>query len=367
MKDLSSETGSHNLSDRKKMILRSVIESHINNGEPVGSKYLVSSANIPYSSATIRAEMAELEEMGYLEQPHTSSGRVPTQQGYRFYVDSLMESYKLTGAEIVELNNMLKSKIGELDSILASASKLVASLTNYTSVALKSGTRADSIKNFSYMLLDKKEFLLVMKLENGKVISRQVRTDVELNDRILFKLEQQLNSKLIGLTSKEITLPIMMDIETEMGVEASIVSPTFRAIYETMGSGDDTDIKYEGVTKLFDYPEFADVSKIKNVMDMLDDKKKLIELMSDSKNDEGVNITIGSEEGTLVDNSALIYRPIKVSGQTLGVIGVFGPARMDYSKVVSTVEYLSEKITSMLSDALPPPSDDRDNDEGKEK
>ena len=366
MKDLTPEVSEHKLTDRKKMILRSVIESHINNGEPVGSKYLVSSANIPYSSATIRAEMAELEEMGYLEQPHTSSGRVPTQQGYRFYVDSLMESYKLTGTEIIELNNMLKSKIGELDSILASASKLVASMTNYTSVAIKSGNRADTIKNFSYMLLDEREFLLVMKMENGKVISRQIRTDVELSDRILFKLEQQLNSKLCGLTSKDITLPIMMDIENEMGVEASLVSPTFRAIYETMGGGEDTDIKYEGITKLFDYPEFSDVDKIKNVMDMLDDKKGLIELMSDSKN-EGVNITIGNEESRLVDNSALIYRPIKVSGQTLGVIGVFGPARMDYSKVVSTVEYLSEKITSMRSDALPPPSDDRGKEEGKDE
>ncbi len=366
MKDLTPEVSNHKLSDRKKMILRSVIESHINNGEPVGSKYLVSSANIPYSSATIRAEMAELEEMGYLEQPHTSSGRIPTQQGYRFYVDSLMESYKLTGTEIIELNNMLKSKIGELDSILASASKLVASLTNYTSVALKAGNKSDSVKNFSYMLLDSHEFLLVMKMEDGKVVTKQIKTDVELNDRILFKLEQQLNSKLVNLTSKEITLPIMMDVENAMGVESSIVSPAFRAIYETLGNDTESDLKYEGVTKLLDYPEFADVSKIKNVMDMLDDKKGLIELMSDSKN-EGVNITLGNEEGTLVDNSALIYRPIKVSGQTLGVIGVFGPARMDYSKVVSTVEYLSEKITSMLSDALPAPSEDGGENEGKEK
>ena len=253
MKDLTPEVSNHKLSDRKKMILRSVIESHINNGEPVGSKYLVSSANIPYSSATIRAEMAELEEMGYLEQPHTSSGRIPTQQGYRFYVDSLMESYKLTGTEIIELNNMLKSKIGELDSILASASKLVASLTNYTSVALKAGNKSDSVKNFSYMLLDSHEFLLVMKMEDGKVVTKQIKTDVELNDRILFKLEQQLNSKLVNLTSKEITLPIMMDVENAMGVESSIVSPAFRAIYETLGNDTESDLKYEGVTKLLDY------------------------------------------------------------------------------------------------------------------
>ena len=119
------------LSERKKRILRSIIDAHIAMGEPIGSKYLVTSAEIPFSSATIRNEMAELEEMGYLEQPHTSAGRVPTQLGYRFYVDSLMESYKLTAAEIVALNNMLKSKIGELDSIIQNASKLVAVRISY--------------------------------------------------------------------------------------------------------------------------------------------------------------------------------------------------------------------------------------------
>ncbi len=152
------------LSQRKKLILRSVIESHITTGEPIGSKYLMTKSDIPYSSATIRNEMAELEDMGYLEQPHTSAGRVPTSLGYRFYVDALMESYKLTATEIVSLNNIIKNKMGELDSILKSASKLIASMTNYTTVAVKAPhTDALTVSQFSYMLLEPTAFLLVIR------------------------------------------------------------------------------------------------------------------------------------------------------------------------------------------------------------
>ena len=192
------------LSERKKRILRSIIDAHIAMGEPIGSKYLVTSAEIPFSSATIRNEMAELEEMGYLEQPHTSAGRVPTQLGYRFYVDSLMESYKLTAAEIVALNNMLKSKIGELDSIIQNASKLVANLTNYTSVAIKASER-ETVRSFSYMILDEHNFLMVMKTSGDNVKTKQVHADILLDENNVSRLFSLLNTYCVNETPDDIT------------------------------------------------------------------------------------------------------------------------------------------------------------------
>ena len=176
------------LSQRKKLILRSVIESHIATGEPIGSKSLVSKSDIPYSSATIRNEMAELENMGYLIQPHTSAGRVPTSLGYRFYVDALMESYKLTATEIISLNNIIKNKMGELDSILRSASKLIASMTNYTTVAVQSPYGAPTIEQYSYMLLDERAFLLVMRMSDESISTKHIRSEISLDDDTLRRL-----------------------------------------------------------------------------------------------------------------------------------------------------------------------------------
>ena len=164
------------LSERKKLILRSVIESHIATGEPIGSKALMTKSDIPYSSATIRNEMADLENLGYLVQPHTSAGRVPTRLGYRFYVDALMESYQLTATEIISLNNIIRNKMGELDSILKSASKLIASMTNYTTVAVQSAYGAPMVEQYSYMLLGENAFLLVMRMSDESITRSEEHT-----------------------------------------------------------------------------------------------------------------------------------------------------------------------------------------------
>ena len=180
------------LSERKKQILRAVVEAHIATGEPVGSKYLTDNAGIQFSSATVRSEMADLEDMGYLEQPHTSSGRVPTKLGYHFYIDSLMNGYKLSAMETIELNNILKGKIGELDSLMTGVSKLVSSLTNYTAVALKAENKEQTVDRFSYMILDAHSFLVVMRMADSSVVTKQIQTHVLVDDRMMKRLTQLL-------------------------------------------------------------------------------------------------------------------------------------------------------------------------------
>ena len=331
------------LSARKKLILRTVIESHIATGEPIGSKALVSQADIPYSSATIRNEMAELENMGYLIQPHTSAGRVPTSLGYRFYVDALMENYKLTATEIISLNNIIKNKMGELDSILKSASKLIASMTNYTTVAVQSPYASTTIEQYSYMLLDEKAFLLVMRMSDESVSTKHIRTDISLDDNILQRLTRILNASFVGITTDGITLPMMMQAETEMGAAGALINPVVKAIYDTIGKNEEADINFEGLNKLLEYPEFSNVEQMRRVIRMFERKDDLMRLI-EGADDDKVNIFIGNN-GDLVDNSAFVFRTIKVGGRAVGAIGVFGPSRMDYSKVISTVEYLSRSLS----------------------
>ena len=331
------------LSQRKKLILRSVIESHIATGEPIGSKSLVSKSDIPCSPATIRNEMAELENMGYLVQPHTSAGRVPTSLGYRFYVDALMENYKLTATEIVSLNNIIKNKMGELDSILKSASKLIASMTNYTTVAVQSPYGAPTIEQYSYMLLDERAFLLVMRMSDDSVSTKHIRADVTLDDDILRKLTAILNSSFVGITSDGITLPMMMQAETEMGAAGALIAPVVKAIYETIGKNEEADINFEGLNKLLEYPEFSNVEQMRRVIRMFEKKDDIMKIIEGADSDK-VNIFIG-RDGELVDNSAFVFKTIKVGGKAVGAIGVFGPSRMDYSKVISTVEYLSNSLS----------------------
>lgn len=359
------------LSERKKQILRAVVEAHIGNGEPVGSKYLMTVAGIPFSSATIRSEMAELEELGYLEQPHTSSGRIPTKLGYHFYVDSLMDSYKLSARETIELNNILKSKIGELDSLISNVSKLVSSITNYTAVALRSGSRGDTVDRFSYMLLDQHGFLIVMRMSDSRVVTKQIKTQVSVDERMLSRLSVLLNRHLAGVSAEEISFSVMMDIEREMGVGSAIVSPSVKAVYEAIGGDEDNDLRFEGVNRLLEYPEFSDIGKVRSMLEMIENREGLIRLISDADSDK-VNIYIGGDEKDgLIDDSALIFKTLTVGGKVVGAIGVLGPSRMDYSKVISTVEYLSRHISVLFGGALPPGRDSNektDNDDsGKDE
>ena len=348
------QNGDKKLSERKKQILRAVVEAHIATGEPVGSKYLTDNAGINFSSATVRSEMADLEEMGYLEQPHTSSGRVPTKLGYHFYIDSLMNGYKLSAMETMELSNTLKGKIGELDSLMTSVSKLVSSLTNYTAVALKAENRERTVDRFSYMILDAHSFLIVMRMSDSGVVTKQIQTHVLVDDRLLKRLTQLLTKYLARTPAREISFSVVMTIEHEIGVGGAIVAPSVKAVYEAIGGSADADLRFEGVNRLLEYPEFSDIEKIRGMLEMMENKQEMIKILSEADSDK-VNVYIGGgEQEGLVDNSALIFKKLTVGGKVVGAIGVIGPSRMDYSKVISTMEYLSRQISVLFGGALPP-------------
>ncbi len=338
------------LNERKKMILKAIIEAHVKEGEPVGSKYLTQNKQIALSSATIRNEMAELESLGYLEQPHTSAGRVPSETGYRFYVDSLMQKYRMTQNELVRMNALAKSRLAEIDKLLESATRLAAGLTNYTSIAIKPRQSTAVIERFKTVLIDPKRFMLVMIDGTGGIRTKQITSDSELDEELLGKLETALNVRIAGKSLDEITVSLVMDIERGFGEVDGLVSTVIKAVCESLGESDGGDIKMSGVNHLLEYPEFSDAREFKELLGVLEEKRDLLKLVTDTDESDGAQVLIGSENSLEeMKNSAIVFKKIKSGGKVIGAIGIIGPRRMDYSKVISTVEYIADNISGMFN------------------
>ncbi len=338
----------HGLSERKKQILKAIVDAHIEGGGPVGSKYILQNRQLNCSSATIRNEMAELEELGYLEQPHASAGRVPSELGYRFYVDSLIERYAMTTGEIAQINNLLKAKMGELDQILLAASNLASNLTNYTGIAIKPRARSVSISKFETIYLEPDHFILVAVTSTGAVKSKHVRTDSLVTPSVVSGLATALNDHLVGLTADEITLPIIMKAEAQMGGDASSVGAVIKVVYGLLSEMDEGEMRVSGIDRLLQYPEYSDVGQLQQLLGTLEKKEDILNLVSRTESDD-INVLIGSEsEVKVMNNSALVFKPIVQDGKTIGAIGILGPRRMDYAKVLATLEGLSGNIADII-------------------
>lgn len=337
------------LTDRKKIILKAVVEAHIETGEPVGSKLLTTDKQIPLSSATIRNEMAELEEMGYLEQPHTSAGRVPSEKGYRFYVDSLMEGYQLNAAELKVLNGLLTARMTALDKIVERASGVMSALTNYTGVAIRQKPKKIGVIMFKTVLLGEYDFLLVMITAGKTVSTREIRTQMPIDDDLLGSLESVLNKYICGIDINDVTLPTIMRMESAAGRAAPLVSPVIKCIYEFVSEIND-EVDFDGVNRLLQYPEYSDMSILRGMLGLLERKEDIIRIVAEGSRDS-TNIYIGSENRVdVMRSSTIVFKTIKVNDRPVGAIGVIGPLRMDYPKVVSTIEYLTSKITDMAGE-----------------
>ena len=337
-----------NLSKRKQQILRAIVDAHISHGEPVGSKYLSQSVGISASSATIRNEMAELEEMGYLIQPHTSAGRVPSVLGYRYYVDALVRQYAETKSEIDEINERLRYKLTEMDQILSEASHLASSFTDYTGIAFKTGTGKARIHRFDAVYISNKSFHLVMTFSGNSVKSKTIMLGFTITRDDVQRFVETANIYLANLTSDEITMPTIMKLEAIMGASAALVHPAIKAIYEAMNELDTADIKVEGVNKLLKFPEYSDVSKLRDLLGVLEEKDKLLDVLSArDMNEDGINVYIGNESDDVMGGTTLIFKNVNVGGSRVAV-GVIGPKRMDYEKVIAMINRLTYGMDKMF-------------------
>ena len=342
------------LSERKKLILKALVEAHIEGGEPVGSKYIVQNNLLSCSSATIRNEMAELEQMGYLQQPHTSAGRVPSEMGYRFYVDQLVEQYASATRDVAKINHLLKAKMAEIDQILETASRLASSMTNYTGIAIKPKASSATMEKFEIVSIDDKNFAILMITSAGSVKTKKVKVYNPVTSDALKRLAHLMNEYLCGLSADMITLPIIMEMESGMAEYSYLVNPAVKSVYEVMNELDGGEMRYSGINQLLKYPEYSDTRQFGELLGTLENQDEILELVSKADSDS-INVLIGSESPVeVMNNSSLVFKPIKKNGRTIGVIGVLGPRRMNYKQVLEAIDDITGSISTMMEgEAIP--------------
>ncbi len=342
------------LTPRKLQILKAIVDAHIENGDPVGSRYLSEMTELTCSPATIRNEMAELEQMGYLIQPHTSAGRIPSEMGYRLYVDALIRQYSDTRSEIDSIREQLRCKLTEMDEILAEASRIASTCSDYTGIAFKSGASSARVSRFAGVYLGPREFLLVLTFEGDIVKTKTVHVDITIDEDTVRRFTEALNLYLVNLTGSEINMPLQMRIEALMGGKGGIVHPSLKVICEAMNELDSSDLRLEGITKLLQYPEYSDMARFRGLLGVLEEKEKLMDVISShATEDDGIHVYIGTEsDSDVMQGTTLIFKNVRV-GNSRVAVGVIGPKRMNYSKVIGMINSLASSIDSMYTETGP--------------
>ncbi|MBO6039604.1 MAG: heat-inducible transcription repressor HrcA [Oscillospiraceae bacterium] len=341
------------ISARKKRILAAVVENYIRTAEPVGSKTIAETAGLGCSSATIRNELSELTALGYLEQPHTSAGRVPSPQGYRFYVNELMERQKLTLEETEAINARLSEKMEQLDRLMADAGKLAGQLTGYPALAL-SAPRAATVKRFDLLYVDANTFIIVALLSNSTVQNKLVHLPFSVDQGMIQKLSALFNAGFTGLTEEEITPVLISATERAARDTMGLTSIIAAFTIETLSRSREGEAYVTGESSLLQQPEFRDPDKAHRVISYLSDSGHLMSLPSDGS-DSGVRVIIGPENlaEELRDSSVVMASYDAGEGQR-GLIGVVGPLRMDYAAVAAKLQYIAEGLSRLLGSGEAP-------------
>ena len=337
------------LSERKKEILRAVVEHYVQTAEPVGSKAVAAELGSSISSATVRNEMAELETMGLLEQPHTSAGRVPSSMGYRVYVNEIMRRHKLSTDDTYEINNALKGSTAGQERLLDEAGNLTSRLTTYPAYAMASRTGIVCIARFDLIYVDPFTFIIVALLNNDTVKNKLIHLTTPVDPAMLIKLSAVFNASFTGIPEERVTTSLITSTERAVsdtsGVVAVVAGYTIELLYEAKSGG----ARVAGAMSLLNHPEYRDIDKAQRLMRYLSDDKELARLPSPDTAGE-IKITIGPENlaDELRDSSVMAVR-YDAGGDLQGLIGVVGPTRMDYSKVAARLSYIAQGLSLLLS------------------
>ena len=330
------------LEERKRKVLQAIIEEYVNTAEPVSSNALITKYDLNCSSATIRNEMADLEKQGFLDKVHTSSGRIPSAKGYRFYVDELMQDDRISLEEIRYISDKLETKVHEIEDLTKITATTISEITHYTTVTIGPKANEQIIQEIKFVLLSNKMILAIIITETGMVKETIIKFDEEVNEKQVETLNYIFNKKLKGEPIEKIDKPLEEFLVEEMTDSVKVIKPILIQIKKVLF--EDEKIYLEGAKRELDLPEFNSLEVAKNFMNILDTK----ELMTDMLNSgfaEDINIYIGeeNEKEELKDFSVVTFKH-KVGDKDMGTIGIIGPKRMDYAKVISVMKYISKKL-----------------------
>lgn len=343
------------LDERKMKILQAVIKNYLETGEPVGSRTISKYTDLNLSSATIRNEMADLEEMGYIVQPHTSAGRIPSDKGYRLYVDTMMAQMDVVvqekSREVEELKDLLLEKEEKMDLLLKQVAKTLAVNTNYASMISAPSVSGNRLKFIQLSRVEANQLVAVIVLEGNIIKNNMLTVSGELDDETLLKLNILLNTHLNGLPIEEINLGLVARLKQQAGIHSDIVGEVIDAVAESIKADDGLEIYTSGANNIFKYPELADQQKASEIISTFEEKQLLTTLVQDTlakEDNAGIQVYIGDETPVSSMKDCSVVTATYELGQGMkGTIGIIGPKRMDYEKVVNTLQTLMKQLDEL--------------------
>ena len=337
------------LTERKKKVLRSVVELYIRTAEPVGSKAITELPDMNYSSATIRNEMADLTTMGYLEQPHTSAGRIPAAAGYRLYVDELMADYRLSLDETQSINSAIEEKMERVDRMLEKVAKLVSQATDLPAISVTSRHGSATVKRYELILAGESSVILVVMLSDEQVVNKLIKLPVRVQPGDLQMLSAVLNAAMTGLSLADFTPELLQKVMDAAGTVSALVPVIVEFATETLRNHGSTNMAVAGQMRLLGQPEYQDVNKAQKVMSSLDEEA-LANLPAIMQNQNGTKVLVGPENvAQELKDSSVVMTKFDIGDGMQGMIGVVGPTRMDYAKVTARLSYFAESLSKMFA------------------
>ena len=336
------------LTDRKKKVLRCVVDLYIRTAEPVGSKAITALPDMNYSSATIRNEMADLTAMGYLEQPHTSAGRIPSAAGYRLYVDELMMDYRLSMDETKSINLAMEEKMAQFDRVMDKVAKMVSQATDLPAITVASRQGGCTVSRFDLIQAGAGSFILVIMLSNDEVVNKLIKLPLNVGESDLKLLGAVLNATMTELPREEFTPELMERVMRSAGAAASLVPVVVEFTIAALKKQTEADVSVAGHLRLLGQPEYRDVEKAQKVLSTLDDDV-VSNLPAVMQNAHGTKVLVGPENvAEELKDTSVVMTKFDIGDGMQGMIGVVGPTRMDYAKVTARLSYFAESLSKMF-------------------
>lgn len=336
------------LNERKKKILQIIIEDYISSAEPVGSRTIAGKYDLGLSPATIRNEMSDLELLGYLEQPHTSAGRIPSAQAYRFYVDALIEPGTLTDNDMALIDGWYNERRRNIDDIFQSTAKILSRMTQNVSMVL---TNQQTIANFCYLKflpLDSQHAILCIVADDGSIDTNVVDIPLGMSSEEMDYLAGKMSKLLEDRNLSDISVEILQNVHTDVVEDKLIFSSLLQAVRKMTGRRQEQKVFLGGTKQLLNQPEFRDVERVRNLLGILEEEKVLKDLLQGGE-DSGLKVTIGSENKfTGIQDCSMVQATYRLNGQIVGTMAVLGPTRMEYGKVISVMDYLHKYLKTIL-------------------
>ena len=345
------ENKNFELDERKEKILDAIIRNYLETGEPVGSRTISKYTDLNLSSATIRNEMADLEELGYIIQPHTSAGRIPSDKGYRFYVDHLMQE---KDREVTEMKEFVIEKTEKMEQVLKQVAKLLANNTNYATLVSAPAYNTNKIKFIQLSHVDDEHILAVIVMNNNMVKNQMIDVERSLDNETLLKLNLLLNSALNGLSIQEINLGTIAKLKEQAGSHSTIVGEVLDALANALNENEDLQIYTSGATNILKYPELSGSESATNLLSAFEEKEELLSLVTESLADQesetGIQVYIGNEAPiqTMKDCS-VVTATYDLGEGVKGTIGIVGPKRMDYENVMDNLKNLKSQLDGIFT------------------